>query len=241
MLYRRRLLWLFLLHRIDRRILLFELILEGFLANHTLFKNLIDSFGGLHLDGFSRIDISVLGLHVVDRVIEHLLHFSVLFTLLFELKSELHHDFVSQFHLVFLIYTMILHSKHGRSCLLIFEIGDPASKSGNFRTSAPTTTRVGRHFWSDALQSLIPTFLNDCLWVTDRSLVFIRDYRRILHLAHQMHIIMLLILTITQHWRGICSPSWLHQTSDIMMISWRSVMRGFGSGEEAGITCCAAV
>ena len=211
MLYRRRLLWLLLLHRIDRRILFLELVLEGFLANHTLLKNLIDSFSGLHLDSFSRIDISVLGLHVVDRVIKHLLHFPVLFTLLFELESELHHDFISQFHLVFLIYAMILHSKHCRSCLLIFEIGDPAGKSGNFRTSTPTTTRVGRHFWSDALQSLIPTFLNDCLWVTDRSLVFIRDYRWVLHLAHQMHIIMLLHLsTIAHHWRDICSPSRLH-------------------------------
>ena len=109
MLYRGRLVCLFLLHRIDCRIFLLQLILQRFLANHTLFKNLVDSFGRLHLDRFCRVDISVLGLHVVDRVVKHLLHFPVLFTLLFKLESELHHDLISQFHLVFLMNLMILH------------------------------------------------------------------------------------------------------------------------------------
>ena len=85
------------------------------MAYDTLFQNFIDSLRRLHLNAsFCRVGISVLSLHIANRVIKNLLHIAVLFPLLFKLQSELHHDLISQFLLLHLVF--LLHDNH--DCLL---------------------------------------------------------------------------------------------------------------------------
>lgn len=83
-----------LLHFFNHLSLLFKFVLERLLRNSPVSNNVVDSFSRLDFNGRVR-HLPVLLLNLLHRLVEDLLHFTVLFAFAFQVLAQLVDDFIA--------------------------------------------------------------------------------------------------------------------------------------------------